>query len=489
MHLTGQFIADATGGILRGSAAGATAAGPIATDTRDLASGCWFLALMGPRFDGHAYAAQARAKGALGGIFSREPEGWEGPWVEVSNTTQALQDLARAVRRGLGVPVIALTGSSGKTSTRGMIAAAVGQLGRVHQTSGNLNNHLGVPMSLLATPEDAAVLVLELGTSSPGEIGFLAQMCAPDVGVVINVGPAHLEELGGLDGVAVEKGALLRALGSAGVAVVNADDPRVVGMPSPASHRLDWGRQGRVQLLDARIDPDTLGTHARYRIAADLHRSGAANVAAHQPAAAAPPEQVLDVVLALPGLHLAHNAGAALAVAAALGLDLSRAAADLSDWQPVGRRNRVEALPGGVRLLDDAYNANPASMVAALDLLAMLPGGRRVAWLGDMLELGPGSSAHHSEVVRAAVERGVDLLLLGGERFAAAGEGGGCPCWRGDPPELARRLADWLQPGDWVLVKGSRGARMERGIDALRAELAASPPGAAQTEQPHGEQA
>lgn len=462
MRWTLAEIAAATGGRLHG-AADADASGAVLTDTRGDLDGAVFLALVGERFDAHAFAAatQAEGRGPVAGVFSRPVEGWTRPWIEVADTTRALQDLGRAARARISVPVVGLSGSNGKTTTRALIAAALGQLGRVHQTIGNLNNHLGVPMTLLATPDDAAAVVLEMGTSSPGEIRFLADLGAPDVRLLVNVGPAHLEELGGLPGVAREKGALFDTARPGDVCVINADDPFIAAMQPPCAV-VTWRRRPRtpdgtsadVELLSAEVDPESLVTTARF----------------------ATPQGQVGASLAAPGEHVAHNAAGALAVALALGLDLERAASDLRSFESVGMRLRAVPLAGGVRAINDAYNANPGSMRSTLAVLAALP-GRKIAVLGDMLELGPEESALHDEVARAAVGSGLDLVCLVGPRMSAARlepAAGGPEVWRAaDGVTLAGGLAAWLRPGDQVVFKGSRGARVERVLDAVSAALTA----------------
>ena len=443
MNVDVSFIVAATGG----QALADGPSGPVCTDTRALTPGCWFLALAGDRFDGHDFVAQAAAAGAGGVIVHRLPaEPLPCGVVRVEDTTRALQDLGRAARAAFRGPVVGLSGSSGKTTTRTFIALVLSPLGPIHQTVGNLNNHLGVPMTLLAAPPDAAAQVVEMGTSSPGEIGFLAALATPDVRLLVNVGPAHLEELGGLDGVAREKGSLFATARPNDVVVVNLDDPYLASMPTPPGARRDtWGTHGDVELLDAELDPQTLRTRARFRTPAG--------------------EVVADINA--PGRHLAHNAAGALAVAWALGVDVAAAAAALSRYEPVGMRLKAELLPGGVRALNDAYNANPASMEASLGLLASLP-GRRIAVIGDMLELGPDEATWHQSVVGRARELSLDAVVLVGPRmWAAAAACPGCLAFE-DPEAAVPALRGLMREGDTVLFKGSRGARVERVLNRLR---------------------
>jgi UDP-N-acetylmuramoyl-tripeptide--D-alanyl-D-alanine ligase len=335
-----------------------------------------------------------------------------------------------------------------------LIAAALAQLGRrrgtaVHQTTGNLNNHLGVPMTLLAAPEDAAAVVVEMGTSGPGEIAVLADIARPDARLIVNIGEAHLEELGGLEGVAREKGALFDASRDEDVLAVNLDDPFVRAMAG-RGRRVTWGTAegADIRLVDVSVDAASLTTIGTWDT----------------------PAGRLRAELGAPGRHIAHNAAGALAIAFGLGLDLREAAADLIAFAPVGMRLRRVDLPGGVVAINDAYNANPTSMRASLELLASMP-GRRIAVLGDMLELGPGEAAFHLEIIALARELGIDRVVGTGPRMLAAGDGD--PWFAEDGVSLAARLASELTAGDRVLFKGSRGARVERVLEAVAAALAA----------------
>ena len=446
MTFDGAAIAAATGGTLHRDGP----AGPILTDTRKLVPGCWFLAIEGERFDGHAFAARAAEQGVAGVIVHRDPATLGGLGsvgvVQVEHTTRAFQALGHAARHRFAGPVVGLSGSSGKTTTRALIALALSPLGHVHQTVGNLNNHFGVPMTLLATPSDADAMVVEMGISGPGEMDLLAAIGEPDVRLLVNVGPAHLEELGGLEGVAHEKGALFRTARPGDVVVVNNDDRFLRDQPVPEGVRVvRWGEGGDITLDEATLNPDTLATDVVFGT----------------------PEGALRATLPVPGRHLAHNAAGALAVALALGVDLRQAVAAMEGYEPVGMRLRSETLAEGVQALNDAYNANPASMAASLRLLAALP-GRRVAVMGDMLELGPDEAQWHADCVALAVELGLDRVVLVGPRMAAAAMEGTEAY--SSPEEAVRGLAGTLQAGDRVLFKGSRGARVEHVLEGLREE-------------------
>jgi UDP-N-acetylmuramoyl-tripeptide--D-alanyl-D-alanine ligase len=449
MKFSGLQIAQATRGVLHQG----DHVGPLGTDTRALPAGAWFVALAGERFDAHDMLDAALAAGAGGAVLSRQA-GWTLPWVEVADTTVALQDLGRCARTRLNGPVVALTGSSGKTTTRALVACALSPMGLVHQTVGNLNNHLGVPLTLCAAPQDAAVTVVEMGTSSPGEIAFLADMATPDVRLVINVGAAHLQELGGLSGVGDEKSALHRSARPGDTCITNADDPHLRDRAVPG-RRLSFGvsKDADIRVSDVVVDADAWCTRARF----------------HTPAG------VVDAVIPAPGTHIALDAAAALAVAYALEVDLHEAAAALSTYAPVGMRFKPVPLPNGALAINDAYNANPQSMRASLDTLAAMD-GRRVAVLGDMLELGEHAEQLHREVGRCVAELSPDSLLAVGldtERYvvAAAVEAGfdasRVRCFK-DAAAASAALKSIFKPGDCVLLKASRGMRLERILDGLQ---------------------
>ena len=443
---TGRDIAEITDGRLTKDAP----AGRICTDTRAVQPGDWFLAFVGERFDGHDFLATAIERGAVGVIVSREVEGISVGCVKVPDTLVAYQALGRHRRRELTVPVVGLTGSSGKTTTRALVACALHSLAPVHQTVANLNNHIGVPLTLLQTPNAAKVVVVEMGTSSPGEIEVLAHIAEPDVRMIVNVGPAHLLELGGLEGVRTEKGALFRTARPGDRCCVNIDDPHVALIKVPAlAKAITWGLDPRatIRLVKSTLLPESLSTHAVFDT----------------------PQGRVEATIPAPGAHIAHNAAGALAVAHALGLDLKTAAKGLSRYEAVGMRMKAERTHAGALVLNDAYNANPASMKASLDVLAALP-GRRVAVLGDMLELGPNEDDYHAEVAAHAGALGVELVVLVGRLMGTQG-----PCVAGagevwsfaDPATALSELRRWVRGSDVLLVKGSRGARMEQVVQGL----------------------
>ncbi len=440
MILHDHELAAATGGAL-------VAGGPpgrIDTDSRRIQPGSWFLALSGDRFDGNDFLPMARDAGCAGAIAQRMPDGWDRGFIRVPDGLRALQDLARHVRRGFHGPVVGITGRAGKTTTRALTALALEPLGPVHATVGNLNNHIGVPLTILRAPVGAAAWVLEMGMSGFGEIDLLQEIAQPTVRVVTNVGAAHLEGVGSLDGVARAKGELFDGARPGDVCVVCADDRRVDALPVPAGVRVvRYGQQPDcdVRLTDAVVDPASLTT--RFRIEAGQH--------------------TVRGVLPAPGMHLAQNAAAAVAVAYALHVPLDDTGKRLATYQPVGMRLRIEAGPGGARVLNDAYNANPLSVTATLRTLAAIP-GRTVALLGDMLELGDHEAALHDEVLGEALRLGIDVVGTAGPRFAAAADrlGADTVVAAPDAEALADALSPHLSGGETILVKGSRGIAMER---------------------------
>ncbi len=445
MKFDGATIAEATGGVLHGQDPGA---GPIETDSRKDLAGAWFLALVGDRFDGHRFAAAAAEAGALGGVFCRKPDGWDGPWVAVDDTTAALQALGAAARRRLAGPVVGIAGCSGKTTTRELVAAALAPGGVVHRTRANDNNHLGVPLTMLATPADSWATVVELGSSGPGEMAPLVRITDPDVRVCLNIGPAHLEALGDLAAVRAEEGHAVDTTGADQVAVVSADDPWLADV-APAGRVLWFGRAERadVRVVEASVDVDGWCTKVRFST----------------------PQGPLDATLPAPGAHLADDAAAALAVAHAVGVPLVEAAAGLAAYRPVGGRLRRVVLDDGTVVIDDTYNANPMSMAAALSLVAGASGPVAIV-LGDMLELGEEEDRYHREVLALAASTPAVSRVVVGERMARAAAGVDGIVAAGDPASAAAVVkAAWPSQGGpgLVLVKGSRGMRLERVVEAL----------------------
>jgi UDP-N-acetylmuramoyl-tripeptide--D-alanyl-D-alanine ligase len=427
----------------------------VSTDSRAIGEGDLYVALVGDRFDGHDFVADAFAKGARGAVVSRqvttEPNMALYP---VDDTLVALGALAARRRDALDVPVVAITGSSGKTTTKDLARAALGSARRVHATEGNLNNRIGMPLTLLATPAEVDVVVLELGTNEPGEIKTLATIARPDVAVVTNVGESHLEKLGSLDGVLQEKLDLLRSLAAGGSCVVG-DEPELLA-DSARSICAELRVAGWSERADDDLRPDD--------VEADVFGGFRFQWRGH------------SVTLALPGRHAVANAMIALAIADIVGVSARDAAQGLATAQPGAMRGEFRRV-GDVTLIVDCYNANPQSVRAAMDLLEGQSGAARtVAVLGTMLELGDQAAALHESVLRDALALDVDLIVATG-LFSEAAETIGvddvrvlrAEDWREAYPELRSRL----DGGEVVLLKASRGVAMEGILLLLESDFGA----------------
>lgn len=427
----------------------------IATDTRDPIAGSLFVALQGDRFDAHHFLSQAVAQGALGIVVDRPVASGLGDACiivfEVGDTLAALQSLAAGSLRRHPVLGIAITGSNGKTTTKDLTAQALATMGRVHATRGNRNNHIGVPLTILEREGNEGFLVAEMGASDFGEIALLAQLLGPQVAVITNIGRAHLEHFGSEDGVARAKSEVFEGLRQDGLAVVNADDPRT--------------SQLREALGDRRCVQFGFSPQADYRIESSRATpEGGQRLSING--------QTLE--LARGGSGNARNTAAAFAVACELGADAAGVARALEQTQFTGQRSLWVTL-GEVIVLDDTYNANPDSMLEALSLLQSRP-ERRIAVLGEMLELGEQACELHEGLGRGARDADIAVLLGYGEQMVhavRAAAAAGVPQARHftSMPQLLEYLQDQLQPGDAVLVKGSRGCRMERVVEALKAEV------------------
>jgi len=429
----------------------ATPLGPICTDSRQLAAGQVFVPLVGERFDGHCFLPQAAAIGAQAALVQRERAG-DVPaellhWL-VDDTTDAYQQLALLHRRALDLPVVAVTGSAGKTTTRELIRAALRPLGSVVASSGNENNDIGVPLTLLKAGVADRAVVVEMGMRGLGEIDRLSRCAEPDVAVITNIGTAHIGRLGSREAIATAKTEITNCLKPEGLLAFPAGDPLLEAAVAQA-----WsGRICRVALSD---DPGS----AEADLTAALDASGEWLTLQGQP-----------LHLPLSGRHNARNLLLAVAVAQELGVEL--AALQQLEVDVHGGRNRRLEL-GGLTLLDETYNASPEAVLAALELLASQP-GRHFAVLGTMLELGEQSVELHRRVAERAAALGLDGLVVvsGGaeaEAMAAAAQGLPRLAVVAEPQQAAGPLGDWLQPGDVLLLKASRGVALERLIPLLPA--------------------
>ena len=433
-----EWVAAAAGGTL--VAGEPDAPGPVRAviDTREAAAGDLFVGLRGASADGGEFAPAALDAGAWGALVAREhaeraatASAGAAPVIAVDDPLAALQSLAREWRRQLRCKVVGVTGSTGKTSTKDILAAILSQRLRTHANRENLNTEIGLPLTILEAPADTEALVLEMAMRGEGQIAELVAVAEPDVGVIVNVGPVHLELLGTVDRVAAAKAELIRDLTPGAACVVPASEPLLEAHLRDDLDTITFGPGGEVMLLSFNAGAAEIEARGK-RIALRL-----------------PYEEPYNLLNTLAAV------GAALAVGV----------------EPAGRleprfsslRGEVLELPGGVTVVNDCYNANPMSMRAALQHLAETPAERRVAVLGTMAELGPASDAFHRDIGHEAAALGVDVLVTVGEEAAGYGEGFDGESYAAATPEEAGALLEEIaQPGDRVLVKGSRSAGLER---------------------------
>lgn len=439
--------------------AGSLMARGYSIDSRTVAEGELFFAVRGERFDGHDFVAAAVARGALGAVVSRArltslPDAALAvPLLVAEDSLQALQSLAAHVRRQWGKRLVAITGSAGKTTTKEAVAAALGAKFNVLKSQGNLNNAYGLPLQLLRLEREHEFAVVEMGMNHLGEIAALARIAAPDWGVVTNVGAAHIENFAeGQAGIARAKFELVAALPANGVAFLNCDDPYVSQFGRNFLGRAVYFGAGPCadpQIVG--VGEDVEGLHVSYRAG---ERRGI-------------------FTLHLLGAHNASNAAAALAVAIEAGVDVDAAVAALTTLTAGDKRGQVLEI-GGATILNDSYNSNPEALRSMIRTLAARSGRRRVLLAGEMLELGTQGPALHTECGHAAAEAGLDFVVAvqgNAAHLAAAACAGGVPAlFLPDADAAGQWLRQNLQPGDVVLVKGSRGVHLERAIEALQAQ-------------------
>jgi UDP-N-acetylmuramoyl-tripeptide--D-alanyl-D-alanine ligase len=458
---TGDEVLRATGG----SGPAGWQAASVSIDTRTLRPGALFVAIAGPRFDGHDFVAEALTRGAAAALVSRPPAeagvAEDAPLVRVADTLAALGALGAAARARTSARVVAVTGSVGKTSVKEGLRAVLALQGETVASEGSLNNHWGVPLSLARLPKRAAYGVLEIGMNHAGEIAPLSRLARPQVAVITTIAPAHLGNFASIEAICDAKAEIFAGLEGTGIAVLNRDNPffarlRAAALAKGGVRVIGFGRTdgAEVRLIAAELDADgarvradVLGTAVEYR-------------------------------LNLAGSHAVDNSLCVLAAVAAAGADVAAAAAGLAEVRAVrGRGERFAVRLAGSRfaLIDDSYNANPASMRAALEVLGRIApgrGGRRLAVLGDMLELGAASAALHRELAVPLRDYGIDRVFTAGpamaELFAALPA-----TMRGahaaDAQSLVPAVTAAVRAGDVVVVKGSAGSRMARVVEALRA--------------------
>jgi UDP-N-acetylmuramoyl-tripeptide--D-alanyl-D-alanine ligase len=447
MKRTLRDAATAAGGQLTGAD---QTYGGVATDSRTLGPGALFVALRGPNFDGRDFVAAAAEKGAVGAVVDR-PVSHPLPQIVVPDALRALQELGRAWRAEFTLPIVAVAGSNGKTTVKEMTAAILSRMGSCMATQGNLNNHIGVPLTLLRLEAAHRSAVIEMGANRIGDVAELVRLARPTVGLINNAGAEHLEGFGNLDGVAEGEGEMVSCLDPAATAIINADDVYA-------------GYWRRVAAAGRII---TFGVHASADFTAkDTVQTIERGVFATSFTLECPSGQS-TVTLKAGGAHNIGNALAAAAAASAAGASLEEIALGLADFRPVAGRLQLKAGARDSWIIDDSYNANPSSVRAGLEVLRSLPGATWLV-LGDMAELGEFAEDSHAHMGAYARDCGIKRLFAVGPQSSRAAEtfGSGAE-WFADSDSLIRRLQAELAPGVTVLIKGSRVNRLERVVQAL----------------------
>ena len=436
-------------------------------DSRSLLPGQLFFAIRGPRFDGHKFVGAVLERGAAGVVvekafYASAPADWRPALIAVDDTHRALQTLGLKVRRKWGKRLLAVTGSTGKSTTKEMIAAILSRRFRVLRSPGNLNNDYGLPLALLALEPEHDVAVMELGMSAAGEIARLARLAEPQLGVVTNVAPVHLQFFDSVDAIALAKRELIDYLATTGpgaVAVLNEDDARV--------RKFSEGFPGRVLTFGFSENADFRATKIEW----DTARQNAFQVTT--------PDWKSEFMLPLPGRHNVQNALAAIAASSAFHISLEEIGEALKGFHNLHQRSEILTLPGEVRVINDSYNSNPLAMERMLEALAEWPGARRrIVVAGEMLELGPTSPDLHRDIGRACARSGVAWAIgvQGDARFFVEGAvEGGIPASHGRFFPDAKSAGEFCQtlivPGDVILVKGSRGVHLETVIELLKTRI------------------
>jgi UDP-N-acetylmuramoyl-tripeptide--D-alanyl-D-alanine ligase len=417
-------------------------------DSRTVTAGDLFFAIKGDKFDGHAFVQACLDHGAVAAVVSEAMQNIQGPLLRVQDTLAALQSVARWARKQWHCPVVAVTGSAGKTSTKEIIASILSKRFRVGKTTGNLNNHLGLPLTVLRLPDDADLAVVEMGMNHAGEIAKLCEIAEPEIGVVTNVGFAHIEFFDSIEGIAAAKRELIEALPRSGVAILNADDERVARFAAVHEGRsilYGWSDSAEVRAENSQLHPDGScftvdGVRFQTR---------------------------------LTGRHSISNILAGLAVAKAFEIPLSELTGVVSALEPGSMRGERHVW-NGATILNDSYNSNPEAARSMIDVLAGSPAQRRIAVLGEMLELGRKAEELHRELGAYAVQSGVDVLI--GVRGASKslveagrqnGLADGAALFFDEPEEAGEFLRTLVRNGDAVLFKGSRGSHVERALAAM----------------------
>lgn len=446
ISLTASQIAAMCNGVVLQEATGRS----FQFDSRLIAKDEWFVVLQGAR-DGHDFLPMAERKECAGAIGQHMPDEWRAGFIQVEDSLLAFQQIAHGLRRQFQGPVVGVTGSAGKTTTRAMIASVLAGLGNVHQTNGNFNNHIGVPKTITDTSGQEAAWVLEMGMSALGEIHRLQEIGEPNIRVITNIGAAHIEGCGSIEGVAQAKGELFAGARAGDTCCVNLDDHRVARRPIPEG----------VQIL-------TYGKHsdAAVRLLKSKVGDWSTSVTIDTPKGS------IEATIPVPGEFMALNACAAVAVGIAAKVPFEQIQRGLEDYAPVGMRMRLETI-GHLRIINDAYNANPLSMKAALTTLSAQSTANKVAFLGDMLEMGNAEETGHQEVLRHALSLQLPVGLIG-PRFIRAWNtlksdhlGAKIVCEVESSQDI---LSSWTPANEptTILLKGSRGMKVERILSDLQ---------------------
>lgn len=457
-NMTIYNIAKACKGRLCGDKGNSAEAACVVIDSRKMEKGGVFIATRGERVDGHDFIGQAAKEGALAIVCEREPEDCGVPYILVEDSFQALKEIAEFYRKQLSIPVIGITGSVGKTSTKEMIASVVSEGFRVLKTEGNFNNEIGLPLTVLRIRSEHQVAVLEMGISDFGEMHRLSRIARPDICVITNIGQCHLENLGTREGILKAKSEIFDFMNPQGHIFVNGDDDMLIKIKAKGSHEpVHFGLNPSNEVFASGVmNKGLLGSEAVIHM--DL--------------------EVFPVEIPLPGAHMIYNALAAAAVGKCMGLSSLQIQKGIGRVQAVGGRSHVISLPS-LTIIDDCYNANPVSMKAAIDLL-MMALGRKAAVLGDMFELGYKEKEMHGEIGAYAVKKGVDVLICTGELSRAMYESALKEqqmqternrtelYYFKTREEMLGQLEKILHPGDSILVKASHGMEFEKVVEFLK---------------------
>lgn len=447
-----QEFAQLAGGTLHGTD---RPYAQVGSDTRQLGSGDLFVALRGPRFDGHEFLGAAAAAGAAGALVDRQQQ-ISLPQIVVADTQQGLSRAAAGWRAQFRYPLLGVAGSNGKTTVKEMLASILAQAGSTLATRGNLNNHIGVPLTLLSLQATHRFAVIEMGANRAGEVAALAGIARPDIGLITNAGAEHLEGFGSLDGVARAEGEMVEQLEASGTAVINMDDPyaglwRGMTRAQVVGFGLSSAAQFRAE--DIRVNIEAQGFRMRFTLVA--------------------PAGNQEVEMRLGGRHNVVNALAAAAAAVSAGASLAQVETGLASMRAVQGRLQLKRTRSGAQLIDDSYNANPSSMRAGIDVLADLS-GRKWLVMGDMGELGEFAHDSHVQIGQYARAHGVERLFATGRLATLAVEGFGAGAeWFPDTEALSRAVNAQLGADVCVLVKGSRSNRLERVVAALTGDAGA----------------